>query len=319
MFDCATAWTIGKILHFIPAAPLASLQLFELTTRELLDEEWHVALRSVELIDQQPAVSLLETVSRKRNASVLSEEEQLKKAMGKAFGTLASLHGHATSSSARAGSSSARGPRAGPLPRADPLPHADPPPSGPVDVGREHAGYVIAPCEPDSDDVDSEVDDIEGLEVIAEGRLQRTPPAASSGSAASSSAGPMAAAPPPPLAPAPPARARQRREEQFGPWTIAPIVSHEVQVGWGATCKGHVNHGDAVACKKQLIYGSVVPLPDAECKRRVKAWLLAGVGIPFDNPDGNARGLHLAVAPRDLPLVSDAEMQRLADEFGQGL
>jgi hypothetical protein len=93
--------------------------------------------------------------------------------------------------------------------------------------------------------------------------------------------------PPPPAEPeslpdAVPAPKRARRDFAWGPFKIAKVVSHGVQVGWGCTCSLHYSKDDVTICKKQLRYkgrGSEPILDDTECLRQLKRWLLAGLKI----------------------------------------
>lgn len=118
--------------------------------------------------------------------------------------------------------------------------------------------------------------------------------------------------PPPPPRPSAP-RPRARRDEEWGPFKIAVVTRAGVQIGWGATCAEHKNGApgdlsDGTACKKQLQFGTVAPLSNAECRQRIKAWLLAGTSIPFQSADGRARFLHRDTDPRTLPLRTDVQL-----------
>jgi hypothetical protein len=98
-----------------------------------------------------------------------------------------------------------------------------------------------------------------------------------------------------PKAPAPIQGPRGSRGDPGGPFSVAPIVRHGVQIGWGGTCGVHVNTTDArgAQCKIQLTYGiGSSPIPDAECRQRMKAWLLAGLDVDVDDP--RARTQHVS-------------------------
>ena len=79
-----------------------------------------------------------------------------------------------------------------------------------------------------------------------------------------------------------------------------------MQIGWGGTCKKHLNDFDSASacCKKQIPFGKKHPLGYDECRRHVKAWLLAGVDIDPRLP--SARSDHLRINPRtDLYVPED--------------
>ena len=84
-------------------------------------------------------------------------------------------------------------------------------------------------------------------------------------------------------------------------------------IGWGATCRRHTNSWEPhIVCKRQLAFGG---LSEAECRTRMKMWLLAGMDIPEGEDDG--RQQHFAILPRDvlLPLLTDEYMDREADRI----
>lgn len=72
-----------------------------------------------------------------------------------------------------------------------------------------------------------------------------------------------------------PAAGRQRRAEEFGPWSLAPVYRGSECIGWGATCKHHWDAGSSTECKKQLAFGRS-QMTVAECQQRLKTWLLKG-------------------------------------------
>ena len=70
---------------------------------------------------------------------------------------------------------------------------------------------------------------------------------------------------------------RQARGGGWGPFAVAPVFRNGVHVAWGATCGRHHNARDRTVCKRQLAMGL---LSDAECRARLKRWLLLGLDIP---------------------------------------
>ena len=123
---------------------------------------------------------------------------------------------------------------------------------------------------------------------------------------------------PPPLPP-PVHAERAPREAQAirwpaasasSPWTIAKIRRDGVHTGWGATCGLHFNEhevraGQRLTCKKTLQFCG---MSDEECRLRIIGWLIEGLGI--DDTDADGRTLHLQVGPRDLPLLSEVDLER---------
>ena len=109
-------------------------------------------------------------------------------------------------------------------------------------------------------------------------------------------------------------RVRARRGVPWGaprwPFEIAPVYSQGAQVGWGATCKRHVDASDvprkSPCCKKQLTFGAE-GLSDQECISRLKLWLLAGFDVDVDTE--GARSDHVRVNAREMDEVStEAEL-----------
>ena len=142
-------------------------------------------------------------------------------------------------------------------------------------------------------------------------RMPAQAPAASSAPRASASPepepaqAPAASSAPPPPAPHPVARRRGDRQRRavatWGPFQIAEYHPGGVQKGWGATCGLHWNAGDSQECKRPLQYrgrGGRHPLDDAGCVRQLKRWLLAGLSIASDDPEGRRK--HMAMDPRTL-------------------
>jgi hypothetical protein len=166
---------------------------------------------------------------------------------------------------------------------------------------------------PDSDSEHEIHDESEWAQQLSSTFLKKSKGKPSSPDELASPAGPVAAEPdpsplPPPNPPPPdivglaPKRApRNRREEQWGPFKIAKVVSGEIQIGWGASCNKHTNEGDGASCKRQLRYrgrASEPVLDDTECVRQLKRWLLAGMQI---NPIlSDSRSQHVGLPIRHL-------------------
>ena len=76
--------------------------------------------------------------------------------------------------------------------------------------------------------------------------------------------------------PAPGKRAALRRGEAWGSFFISPLYRSGVHVGWEGLCNLHQDSHDkqGTSCKKSLAKGH---LSDAECKLRLKRWLVAGL------------------------------------------
>ena len=108
---------------------------------------------------------------------------------------------------------------------------------------------------------------------------------------------------------------RAKRSTEWGSigWTVAPIVSRKrggLQIGWGAICSGHLNATDGrnKKCKKHF---SFVNFCDTDVARvRIKLWLLEGLLI--DDTDPWARRTHVKVNPRDLRLMDERAVDRMA-------
>ena len=58
-----------------------------------------------------------------------------------------------------------------------------------------------------------------------------------------------------------PREPRQRVANAWGTFQVAPVSSHGVQIGWGGTCKKHLNDFDSASacCKKQIPFGKKAP------------------------------------------------------------
>ena len=108
---------------------------------------------------------------------------------------------------------------------------------------------------------------------------------------------------------------RQSRQVWWHGWQLAPLSVG----GWGAMCKCHINSWDSegTVCKKQVTSGTgPQALSDQECRVRVKQWLLEGLRIDSSRPD--ARDRHVfGVKPRELPLMSESEVDELAASAGR--
>jgi hypothetical protein len=124
----------------------------------------------------------------------------------------------------------------------------------------------------------------------------------------------------PPAPPAPPALvvarhpvargARQAVGENWGTFLVSPIYRNTAGerrlVAVGLTCKRHKNDTDvAHICK---VYFPLANLSLDVGTRMVKHWALAGATINTDDP--LARSRHLQIKPRQLSLLSDAELDR---------
>lgn len=159
----------------------------------------------------------------------------------------------------------------------------------------------------------ADAEEIAKGEVGGSGALSSSRGASASGSAAPSHSSSSLAPQPQPVVPPPAAPAearpsgRQRRAHAWGVWSVAPVMSHGHHIGWGATCGKHFNDGEVTVCKRQLVLGDMT---ESECRRRLKAWLLAGVDIP---PGPTARFRHFEIMPRMIdPLPSEASLDKSA-------
>lgn len=141
----------------------------------------------------------------------------------------------------------------------------------------------------------------------------------------------VGAVPPPPLPPEDGARAprsrahreavvpRGARQESWGPFSLARIFTNtsagQVHGGWVATCRRHHNADDMDGrlCRKSLWMGAT--LTSAECKLRVKLWLLEGARIG-DGP--TSRTDHLNINPRHLELKPADEVEAMVQGMGHG-
>lgn len=98
----------------------------------------------------------------------------------------------------------------------------------------------------------------------------------------------------------------------FGPFQVAPIVSHGKTIGYGATCKRHQNPGDtrSTVCRTHLDLGKREPLSIDEARLRVKFWCIRGVQLHDDIlKSSHPRTTHKEMLPRHLDLtMSEAEM-----------
>jgi hypothetical protein len=107
-----------------------------------------------------------------------------------------------------------------------------------------------------------------------------------------------------------PRAARGVRSAQWGLWTLAPIVSRGSQVGYGVFCGYHVNTSEPhIDCKRQLMFGTRDPLSHAQCRAKLKKWLLCGLSI---RDHKCARKEHMDILPRSLDTDSETELDRQA-------
>lgn len=113
---------------------------------------------------------------------------------------------------------------------------------------------------------------------------------------------------------------RQARGIPWGapkfPFKLAQVFSRGAPIGWGATCFSHCDRCDtegSVPCKKQVTYGRQ-GRSDAECRRLLKLWLVAGFQI--DPRCEDARRQHVRLdAPRlgRDDASSEADLDRLVE------
>lgn len=173
------------------------------------------------------------------------------------------------------------------------------------------------PCKEDSDSADSgggsSTDSEDEAIALEEAILASRPKQRPNKLAAMPGGAPPQSEPPsvpqqagaaPPVAAAP-ARRNVRSVDWHG-WSIAPIKGG----GWGATCRQRTNSWDesGTACKKMI---NVASMSEDEARVRVKLWLLAGLEIPSDAPDGRQRHV-FEVNARALALQPEAEVDALA-------
>ena len=115
-----------------------------------------------------------------------------------------------------------------------------------------------------------------------------------------------------------------RTVESFGINSIAAIQRGGVHIGFGITCKRHKNctDGPGVICKKSITIGNS-GISDAEAKRRLKRWFIAG--SPAFEADWdpavqrtshlNAGGVQLVDFADDSPVwhdIPEAELYEMA-------
>ena len=124
----------------------------------------------------------------------------------------------------------------------------------------------------------------------------------------SSSSGPMVPVPSPlpdpvPLPPDSDIAIRQVRRQRWSLWSISPVFSHGVHVGWGGNCGKHFNTalGERTRCQSSITAGKYLTLD--ECRVRMKLWLLAGLAVSDD--DLLARQSHKRMLPRQIPLEDE--------------
>ena len=156
-----------------------------------------------------------------------------------------------------------------------------------IDIGvpAEKIGKNVKEC-PDDDslsDNSSDISEIMGpLIFIPEKKKKKA-----SGPApapASPPAPPSAAAP----APAPPLPLGLGPIEKFkwGQFEFAELRPEGIRVGWGVTCGAHKDAGRPAVCKKTCRYQGH---SDAETILALKRWVLLGMQVPSDAPDGKQK------------------------------
>ena len=96
---------------------------------------------------------------------------------------------------------------------------------------------------------------------------------------------------------------------------MAPIWNHAkgCQTGWGATCAKHFDEGSAmtVQCKKQIGYGTGKNMKtDDETRYLLKAWLIMGLDIAFDDKRGKFK--HVFQSDPTACTMSEAELDKRA-------
>ena len=103
------------------------------------------------------------------------------------------------------------------------------------------------------------------------------------------------------LPPQAPLRPRERRTEQFGPWTISKITANGTWIGYGANCGWHKNTWDQHSgrCKKALTFG--IRMSPADARIRMKMWLRKGAQVEKDD----CRGRHKHLYHFGYPVVYD--------------
>lgn len=96
---------------------------------------------------------------------------------------------------------------------------------------------------------------------------------------------------------------RETRQLSWGIFKLAPVFSKGNQIGWGATCGRHHNWSDVreTTCKVQLVFGTVNPISNDECRWRVKMWCFAGLDIEDGSPTGRTE--HLGMKARTVGLT----------------
>lgn len=125
-------------------------------------------------------------------------------------------------------------------------------------------------------------------------------------SVGASSSGHDAAPPVPAAVAARPPRIARRIE--WGGFQLAPIVTDEVTVGYGATCGRHLDPEDSLKCKIQLSLGKDGRFSEDEARVRVKFWCIRGMDAAVDD-HATPRSHHVSIKPRQLEVtMSEAEM-----------
>jgi hypothetical protein len=108
----------------------------------------------------------------------------------------------------------------------------------------------------------------------------------------------------------PPGKKRDPKSQPWGIWSIAPVEKHGICIGFGVVCGLHCDsdNPDAV-CKRQLQLGTRMPMPQSECRIRLKSWLIAGYKI---GQGRMSKSEHFAIKPRNLELVPESDLDAQA-------
>jgi hypothetical protein len=96
---------------------------------------------------------------------------------------------------------------------------------------------------------------------------------------------------------APPAEGRQKQSDDWGPFKVALVRRGGENIGYGGTCKKHLNptDGPTTECKKQLAAARCGGDYDL-CRRAIKAWLYLGQYVKVGDC---SRSDHMDIDPLD--------------------
>jgi len=87
-------------------------------------------------------------------------------------------------------------------------------------------------------------------------------------------------------------------------FTLYPIYSEGVEVGWGADCGKHKDADTPhLRCRARLWYGVRQPVTEEQAVRGLKRWLLYGTAIATSSPTGKTT--HMLIKPRACALEPD--------------